>query len=140
MVKKLKIIKCIFILFCIFLAVKSQPDEYNDEDIHDLNKACINCDYNNIFLGLLKKRAVEQNINKKVLQKKEKKIKKYRMGKLIKNLNSKVVLLFKNLIFSQELLKKFLHPNNKYTDCNTLCLLGQGKNECSCNKSYFVGK
>ena len=87
MVKKLKIIKCIFILFCIFLAVKSQPDEYNDKDIHDLNKACINCDNHNIFRGLLEKRAVEHKVNKKVLQKKENKIKKYRMGKLIKNLN-----------------------------------------------------
>ena len=78
---------CIFILFCIFSAVKSQQDEYIDEDIYDLKKACINCDNHNIFSGLLEKRAVDQKINKKVLQKKEKKIKKFRMGKLIKNLN-----------------------------------------------------
>ncbi len=77
MVKKLTIIMCIFILFCIFSFVKSQQDEYIDE----LKKACIDCEDHR---GLLEKRAVKQKINKKVLLKKEKKIKKYRMGKLLK--------------------------------------------------------
>ena len=86
MVKKLKTIKCIFILFFIFLAVKSQPDEYNDEDIYDLNKACINCDNHNIFSSLLVKRNFGTKRNKGGVERiKEKENKKNRMGKLLNN-------------------------------------------------------
>ena len=92
MVKKLKIIKCIFILFCIFLAVKSQPDEYNDKDIHDLKNACINCDNHNIFSSLLVKRDFGTKRNKGVVARiTEKENKKNRIGKLFKNLNQIII-------------------------------------------------
>ena len=86
MVKKLKIIKCIFILFCVFSAVKSQPDEHVDEEIYNLKNACINCDNHNNFSGLLVKRNFGTKRNKGGVERiKEKENKKNRMGKLLNN-------------------------------------------------------
>ena len=87
MVKKLKIIKCIFILFCVFSVVKSYQVEYIDEDIYDLKNACINCDNHNIFSSLLVKRDFGTKRNKGVVARIKEENKKKRMGKLIKNLN-----------------------------------------------------
>ena len=86
MVKKLKIIKCIFILFCVFSVVKSYQVEYIDEDIYDLKNACINCDNHNIFSSLLVKRNFGTKRNKGGVERiKEKENKKNRMGKLLNN-------------------------------------------------------
>jgi len=38
------------------------------------------------------------------------------------------------------MIKKFLNSSNKAKHCKTLCLIGQGQNECKCNRPYFVGK
>ena len=91
MAKKLNIIKCIFILFCIFSAVKSQQDEYIDEDIYDVKKASKDCDFNNIFRGLSVKKNFERNRNKGGVERIKEENKKNRMGKLLNNFNQIII-------------------------------------------------
>ncbi len=92
MVEKLTIIMCIFMLFCTILVEKSYQDEYIDEDIYNLKKICIDCDYHNIIRSLLAKRNFGRNRNKAVVARiREEENKKNRMGKLLNNLNQIII-------------------------------------------------